>query len=703
MTPSLLSLHRLLPLAAGFLHLCSTTVWATPLPGQSTQARVLDYVIVDSGPGGSTVANRLTEIPDVSVAMIEAGTWAEDVVGNLSAVPGYDGYFLLKSVKSTPTAIHWGFVTIPQTGINGQIARYPRGKVLGGSSNLNAMAWGVSSRGAFQKWADAVGDQSFTYDKIAQYYKKPVRFSPYRDGTRLANATPSYDPTEVGHTGPLDVTYPAYAYSWTTWLAVMQATDSFLDGSLNGSTWHMSAINQSDGTRSSADKAYLRPVLGRSNLAVFDNTLAERIVFNKDKSGHGRPRELGQCDLHPESEKGGHRCRWGFPIASAAASLWCWAKGSAPKHGIPVVANRPSVGQHMHDRIFSDIVYRVSLPTGSTLGITEADIVQYDTNATGPLSNPGGEFGGFEKIPADLRSGFSKTRAQGRYPSFLFLLLLLRLICFRLSPRQISLRLARNPVSLSLSLFLGDLGSTPSPNGGYNYASLMGTLMTPTSRGNVSISSSSMRDPPLINPNWMTTDADLEVMVAIFKRMRQVWNSPAIQALTIGEEYWPGPSVKTDEEIIAFLRQTAPPMSHATSTCKMGKTSDPMAVVDSQCRVIGVRNSHPREGQSFNYVTGGVMANQAGWLDIFPHERILETATDGTPLVVDVGGNIGHDMERFRQAHPEAASRLYLQDRPEVVKLSKCKDPVNKMGYDFFTPQPVKGLRVYYMHGVLHD
>ncbi|KAE8367010.1 S-adenosyl-L-methionine-dependent methyltransferase [Aspergillus caelatus] len=112
---------------------------------------------------------------------------------------------------------------------------------------------------------------------------------------------------------------------------------------------------------------------------------------------------------------------------------------------------------------------------------------------------------------------------------------------------------------------------------------------------------------------------------------------------------------------------------------------------------------HPREGESFNHVMGGVMANQAGWLDIFPHERLLETAAEGTPLVVDVGGNIGHDMERFLQAHPETASRLYLQDRPEVVKLSKCPDPVSKMGYDFFTPQPVKGSRVYYMHGVLHD
>ncbi|EAT86515.1 hypothetical protein SNOG_06684 [Parastagonospora nodorum SN15] len=113
--------------------------------------------------------------------------------------------------------------------------------------------------------------------------------------------------------------------------------------------------------------------------------------------------------------------------------------------------------------------------------------------------------------------------------------------------------------------------------------------------------------------------------------------------------------------------------------------------------------SHPREGESFNHIMGGVMARQAGWLEIYPHERVLETALADGPLVVDVGGNIGHDMERFRAAHPEIASRLYLQDRPEVVRLSKCPDPVHKMPYDFFTPQPVKGARTYYMHGVLHD
>lgn len=118
----------------------------------------------------------------------------------------------------------------------------------------------------------------------------------------------------------------------------------------------------------------------------------------------------------------------------------------------------------------------------------------------------------------------------------------------------------------------------------------------------------------------------------------------------------------------------------------------------------GYFDQNPREGNSFNHVMGGVMANQAGWLEIFPHEELLRSAKpDSSPILVDVGGSIGHDIERFRRVHPECASRLYLQDRADVVKLSKCPDPVNKVAYDFFTPQSITGARAYYMHGVLHD
>ncbi|EAT86517.1 hypothetical protein SNOG_06686 [Parastagonospora nodorum SN15] len=575
-----------LMLASAIAHLCVTTTLASPVVIRSPEKLEFDYVIVGSGPGGSVMANRLTELVGVSVAIIEAGTWADESVGNLTTVPAYDGAFLLKSLNQKPSAVDWGFVTTPQLltgqGVNNQTIRYPRGKVvrifkslagsLGGSSRLNAMAWGESCRGAFQKWADDVDDQSFTYDKIAQYYKKPVRFVPPRPNTRFSNATPSYDPTQVRSSGPIGVTYAAYAYSWTTWLATMldaaglKSTNSFMDGTLNGSAWHMSAVDQTTGTRCSADVGYLRPILEKSTLSIFDNTLAERIIFNDKKVATG---------VQVSSKNGTSIIRANKEVIIAGGVFMSPQLLQLIDLG---------VGQNMHDQVFADIVYRVNLPTGSTLGITEADINTYQKNATGPLSNPGGEFGGFEKIPADLRLGFSKDTAQ-------------ILHSFPKDWPEIQY--------LSLPQFLGDLGTTIPPKDGHNYASLMGTLMTPTSRGNVRIASSSMRDAPLIDPAWLTTKADLEVMVAIFKRMRQIWTGTAIQKITVGDEAWPGPSVKTDEDIVAFLKQTATPMSHATSTNKMGKKSDPLAVVDSQCKVLGVKNLRVIDGSAVPFLPPG--------------------------------------------------------------------------------------------------
>ncbi|RAH80333.1 S-adenosyl-L-methionine-dependent methyltransferase [Aspergillus japonicus CBS 114.51] len=114
---------------------------------------------------------------------------------------------------------------------------------------------------------------------------------------------------------------------------------------------------------------------------------------------------------------------------------------------------------------------------------------------------------------------------------------------------------------------------------------------------------------------------------------------------------------------------------------------------------------HPAEGAVFNNVMGSVMAKQAGMLDIIPYDRLADDQPDesGTPLLVDVGGNVGHDMNKFLGKKPGLAGRLVLQDRPEVVRQAICPAEVRAMAHDFFTPQPVKGARAYYLHGVLHD
>ncbi|KAJ5405945.1 hypothetical protein N7465_007229 [Penicillium sp. CMV-2018d] len=116
-------------------------------------------------------------------------------------------------------------------------------------------------------------------------------------------------------------------------------------------------------------------------------------------------------------------------------------------------------------------------------------------------------------------------------------------------------------------------------------------------------------------------------------------------------------------------------------------------------------DTHPEEGKSFNNIMGGVMANQAGMLDIYPLENLMGPMGDDreTALRVDVGGNVGHDINKLLSKGSSLAPRLVLQDRDDVVRLAKCPPDVTVMAHDFFTPQPVKGARAYYLHGVIHD
>lgn len=138
-------------------------------------------------------------------------------------------------------------------------------------------------------------------------------------------------------------------------------------------------------------------------------------------------------------------------------------------------------------------------------------------------------------------------------------------------------------------------GLTPVDDGN-NYGLLQATLLVPKSRGTVDIQSASMSDAPIIDPNWLGDEVDLEVLTAGFRRVRQALNSSAMAPVLIGNEMYPGSNVTSDEQIHQFFREVASTIYHAFATNKMGKTSDPDAVVDSRGRVIGVNR------RKFHYV-----------------------------------------------------------------------------------------------------
>ncbi|KAL7928636.1 putative choline dehydrogenase [Trichoderma chlorosporum] len=569
-------------------------VVAAPL--DAAPALTFDYVVVGGGPGGLTIASRLSEDPSVSVAIIEAGTWSESVIGNQSQVPAYDFFYNGKSANDTNTLVEWDFITSPQAGINGQSVHYTRAKSLGGCTNLNYMGYTQTAKGALQKWADTVGDQSYAWDTASTYYKKSMNFTATIGNRDLTNVTTTESPGSISVAGPLKVTYAAWAQSFSTWVAkaMVEAgipkTNAFIDGSLNGSAWLTSTLNHDNGHRESAAVAYLQPVLGRPNLKVFDLTLGERILFNANKTATGVQVSTNNQTYTINAKKEVIVSGGTFQTPQLLQVSGVGPAALLKKFNIPVVADRPGVGQNMGDHVFFGIAYRVNLETATTLSnpaiMLQAE-EQFNRLGSGPLSSPGGDYAGYEKIPEALRSKFSaETLAE----------------------------LAEVPADwpemqyLTLPTYVGDFESATAadPNDGFNYATLLATLIAPSSLGNVTIASPHMSDKPIINPNWLTTQRDIELVVAGFKRIRQILEAPVMGNITIGPEFYPGASVMTDAQIHAQVQTSFNTMYHASASCRMGKASDPDAVVDTHARVYGVNNLRIVDASAFPFVLPGL-------------------------------------------------------------------------------------------------
>ncbi|KAK7709720.1 hypothetical protein SLS63_013130 [Diaporthe eres] len=517
--------------------------------------QTFDYVIVGGGTAGLVLANRLTENADINVAVIEAGTSPEDVAGNLTQVPGYAG-----ELYGNAAELNWGFSTTPQE--------------LGGSGVLNFMNYGQTCKGAHQKWAEVVDDQSYTYENILQYYHKAMKYSPPKAGARSANATTSLSAVDAAINGTLPVTFGAYVQSWSTWVALgleaigMPQVSAFVDGSNLGWAWNLYTIQAPEATRTTSETAYLNPVLGRPNLAIFDYTFAQRIIFDDKKTATGVEvtSTTTNCSYTISADKEVVLSAGVFQSPHLLQVSGVGPRAVLERYDISVVADRPGVGQNLQDQATTMVMYQVDLITNTKLSqdpeYAAAVEEEYIANRTGPLTAPGGDLFGLEKIPEEFRTGFSNdTKAY----------------------------LDELPADWPEIAYAVYPGGATQPEEGANYAIMQAWSMAPRSVGSVTIQSADMAVAPAIDPNWFSSQTDVEVTIAGLRRMRQALNSSAMAPILIGDEMLPGPDVQTDDEIASFIAQRGSTIYHAAATNKMGKTSDPDAVVDSRGRVIGVQ------------------------------------------------------------------------------------------------------------------
>ena len=453
--------------------------------------------------------------------------------------------------------------------------------------------------GSSEKWAKETGDSSYSFPNLLPFYEKSVNLT--ARSVAYPNSSNIQDLSVFqGTGGPLQVSFGDYDDPWGTWAQVgLQAVgqkpiDGFQSGKLIGSAYVPSTIDPTTATRSSSETSFLQFALKNTTLKVYNNTLALKILFDKNTATGVLVAPEGVSGVNGSSYTLSARNEIIISAGTFQSPQLLMVSGIGPQETlknlrIPIVKSLAGVGQNLWDHVFWGTSYPVNVITNSaglnSPAAAAAGIEAYQTTQTGPLTIGGIEVLGWEKLPEQYRSQLSRATQKALndtfpadWPDLEFL------------PASGVLGYQRNY-------------GTEDPEDGYNYATVATALVSPLSRGNVTINSTSMADPPLINPNYLSHPGDVEVAIAAFKRQRQVWAN--VSEITVGPEKIPGLSVQTDAEILEFIKESLAPVWHAAATCKMGLKNDPMAVVGHDMKVHGIQRLRVVDASSFPFLPPG--------------------------------------------------------------------------------------------------
>jgi choline dehydrogenase len=523
-----------------------------------------DFIIVGSGSAGSVLADKLSASGRYSVLVLEAG--GTDRRFYVQMPLGYGKTFF-------DPAVNWNYKPEPDPGLGGNIDHWPRGKLLGGSSSINAMVWIRGAREDFDDWR-AAGNPGWGYDDLLPAFRAIEDNQTGADRWR-------------GTGGPLHITDTTKAVHPLTrrYLAAGQQAGLPLNPDFNGAaqegvgTYQISTRN---GRRMSAARAFLRPAMKRANVRVETNAHASRILFE------GR-RAIGVEYLSKGETK---TARAGHEVIVSAGSInspqLLQLSGVGPAAlltglGIPVVHANENVGAHLQDHVGINYTFKARVPTlNQVLRPWWGKLLvgmQYILTRSGPLSlsmNHGGGF--FRTDPA-----FSRPNMQLYFQAFSTVI-----------PKS-----GERPIL------------TPDPWPGFSIGL---SNCRPSSRGEIMIRSSSPLDYPRIVANAYSTNADVAEMLDAVKFVRKIASMPAMADI-IEEEVLPGPSIQSDADLITDFRKRSGTVYHPVSTCRMGP--DPArAVVDPRLRVHGLEGLRVIDASIFpDNITGNTNAASilTGW------------------------------------------------------------------------------------------
>lgn len=512
-----------------------------------------DYVIVGAGSTGCVLANRLTASGRHRVLLLEAG--GSDRKFWIRTPIGYGRTFY-------DARVNWMYLTEPDPETGGRVSYWPRGKVLGGSSSINAMVYIRGQPTDFDDW-EAAGNPGWGWKDVLPYFQKAEN-----------NALGAGELRGIG--GPLDVADASASMHplCQHYLRGCAELGFEIVRDMNGPRTECVGLYQittQNGVRASSATAYLRPAMRRSNLRVVTEAHATRVLFEGSRTVGVEYVTGGRS----ETVRAGREVILSTGSVNSPQLLQLSGVGPADllrRHGIAVVRDMPAVGRNLQDHLGMDYLYRSRLPTLNDdlypwHGKLRAGL-RYVLTRRGPLSLSVNQGGGFIRT----RDGLARPNIQ----------------------------LYFSPVSY----LKAPPGTRPLMNPDPYPAFLLGySTCRPKSRGYIQIRSRDPFAPPEIHPNYLTAAEDMVELLEGARFMRRLAATASMRSI-IEAEMKPGPDVQSEAELIADIRQRCGTVFHPVSTCMMGP--DPgRAVVDSQLRVHGIGGLRVIDASVFPNVTSG--------------------------------------------------------------------------------------------------